>query len=186
MERAAHGARMEHAWSPAPARMKPPLDAHDAPAPRPPHPPPALSLHAKEAAARRRAPIYIHAHAPVFPTSAHPSPSPSSSPPPPLPLPLPLRSRRLRPQDICSLRSDVDRLAFSVIWEVTPQAEVGACLPSSFISQLLLYMYIYISVMYLVIYSPLNRAGTHGTNWGERSTQVRYSWVLQCTGVYLS
>ncbi|KAK9129204.1 hypothetical protein Sjap_009691 [Stephania japonica] len=27
-------------------------------------------------------------------------------------------------EDICSLRSDVDRLAFSVIWEVTPEAEI--------------------------------------------------------------
>lgn len=29
-------------------------------------------------------------------------------------------------EDICSLRSGVDRLAFSVIWEVTPDAQVGA------------------------------------------------------------
>lgn len=28
-------------------------------------------------------------------------------------------------EDICSLRGGVERLAFSVIWEVTPQAEVG-------------------------------------------------------------
>lgn len=27
-------------------------------------------------------------------------------------------------EDICSLRSDVDRLAFSVIWEMTPEAEI--------------------------------------------------------------
>ena len=27
-------------------------------------------------------------------------------------------------EDICSLRGGVDRLAFSVIWEVTPSAEV--------------------------------------------------------------
>ncbi|CAA6655841.1 unnamed protein product [Spirodela intermedia] len=27
-------------------------------------------------------------------------------------------------EDICSLRSDVERLAFSVIWEITPQAEI--------------------------------------------------------------
>lgn len=26
-------------------------------------------------------------------------------------------------EDICSLRSGVDRLAFSVIWEVTPEIE---------------------------------------------------------------
>lgn len=29
-------------------------------------------------------------------------------------------------EDICSLRSGVDRLAFSAIWEVTPDAQVGA------------------------------------------------------------
>lgn len=28
-------------------------------------------------------------------------------------------------EDICSLRGGVERLAFSVIWEVTPQAEVS-------------------------------------------------------------
>ena len=30
-------------------------------------------------------------------------------------------------EDICSLRSGVERLAFSVLWEMTPQAEIVGC-----------------------------------------------------------
>lgn len=30
-------------------------------------------------------------------------------------------------EDICSLRAHVERLAFSLLWELTPEGELAAC-----------------------------------------------------------